>query len=161
MHIWRLSRARHLDTLPLGESARRFGGRWNSPGRPCVYTSESLEIALLEALVHVNLEDLPDDLIAVHFELPDALIISLEEPLPPDWDAPPPYRPPTRTLGDRWLASRATLALRVPASVLPRRCNVLLNSQHAAMSAVREISREPLPWPKRLMAYLARKTIRS
>jgi hypothetical protein len=32
LFCYRLQKARHLDTLLLGEGARRFGGRWNPPG---------------------------------------------------------------------------------------------------------------------------------
>jgi RES domain-containing protein len=37
-----------------GEGARLYGGRWNSPGRPVVYTAGSLALAALEVLVHLK-----------------------------------------------------------------------------------------------------------
>lgn len=49
--VWRLSNGRYP---PLdGEGARLAGGRWNSPGQPAVYTSESLALCLAESLVHL------------------------------------------------------------------------------------------------------------
>jgi RES domain-containing protein len=121
MRPWRLVRAVHRDAALTGYGARRFGGRWNSRGVACVYASESLEIALLESLVHVDLSQLPRDLLALELEVPDAAIDALAEPPPQDWDAPPPYAPAAQAIGDRWLREGSALALRVPASVLPQR----------------------------------------
>ena len=64
MRLWRLTRAVHADLS--GEGARRFGGRWNSPGRPLVYTAAEAALTVLEVLevrVHLDLpfELLPDD----------------------------------------------------------------------------------------------------
>lgn len=57
-------------------------------------------------------------------------------------------------LGDAWVRSGASLGWRVPASVLPARSNVLLNPAHADLARVREVNRERLDWPGRLMAHL-------
>ncbi len=84
MRAWRLVRAVHRDASLTGYGARRFGGRWNSRGVAVVYASESLEIALLESLVHVDLAQLPRDLLALELEVPDAAIGMLAESLPKD-----------------------------------------------------------------------------
>jgi len=42
----------------------------------------------------------------------------------------------------------------VPASVLPRRFNVLINPAHPDIGRLRVLSQEPLPWPGRLIDYL-------
>lgn len=36
----------------VNEEARLYSGRWNKEGTPPVYTSSSMELALLEATVH-------------------------------------------------------------------------------------------------------------
>lgn len=48
--VWRLTRERYVDSAFSGEGGRQHGGRFNSPGTPVVYTSESLALALLETL---------------------------------------------------------------------------------------------------------------
>ena len=53
-HSWRLVHARYVVHAFDGEGARLYGGRWNSPGRPAVYTSGSLALAALEVLVHLK-----------------------------------------------------------------------------------------------------------
>jgi len=45
--------------------------------------------------------------------------------------------------------------LRVPASVLPLRHNILINPAHADIGRIREVSRARLAWPRRLMEHLA------
>ena len=52
MFAWRLASGNYP---PLtGEGARLVGGRWNSPGRPLIYASESIALCLAECLVHVT-----------------------------------------------------------------------------------------------------------
>lgn len=155
MRVWRLGRAIHQDDELSGEGARRHGGRWNSRGLACIYTAASLELALLETLVHLDLDLVPADLLAIELELPDPEVASPPAELPPDWHLPPPYLAGTRQMGDAWLKARRSLALAVPSSVLPQRLNVLINPGHPAVSSVRIIDRMPLPWPGRLQAYLA------
>lgn len=153
MRVWRLTRKRHLDAALAGEGARRFGGRWNGRGIAIVYTSESLELALLEALVHVDVEVLPRDYWQLRFEVPDELIAPPPRRLPTGWDALPPYRPGVQKIGNAWARSGRSLALRVPASVLPERFNVLMNPAHPDIGQVREVSRARLNWPPRLVGH--------
>jgi RES domain-containing protein len=154
MLLWRLSRERHLDQALKGEGARRFGGRWNSRGVAVVYTSESLELALLEALVHLDVDALPKDYWQLCFEVDEALIEGPPRRLPKGWDAPPPYLPRVQKIGDAWIREGGALAMRVPASVLPARSNVLINPAHSDIGSVREVSRSRLAWPRRLVEHL-------
>jgi RES domain-containing protein len=154
MRLWRLTRAIHLDAPLSGLGATKHGGRWNSKGHAMVYTSESLELALLEALVHLDPDLIPHDIHQVCIELDDSFVASLTAPLPDGWDQPPPYRASVRSIGDRWLRDRSSVALAVPASVLPGRRNVLLNPMHKDFGAVRQVGVEPLPWPSRLISYV-------
>lgn len=154
MYLWRLTRAIHLDAPLSGLGAKKHGGRWNSKGHAMVYTSESLELALLEALVHLDPDLVPQDMHQVCIELDDSLVTPLTGPLPDGWEHPPPYHASVQVIGDRWLRDLSSLALAVPASVLPGRRNVLLNPMHKDLGVVRQVSIEPLPWPSRLINYV-------
>ena len=154
MFVWRLTRKQHVDRALEGEGARRFGGRWNSRGVAVVYAAESLELALLEALVHLDVDSLPKDYWQICYEVDDALVGGPPARLPKGWDALPPYQPKVQKIGDAWVKSGASLGLRVPASVLPLRCNVLINPAHCDIGRVREVSRARLAWPRRLVAGL-------
>lgn len=137
-----------------GQGARRYGGRWNSRGIAVVYAAESLELALLEAIVHLDIDLLPNDYWWLCLEIDDALIAAPPKRLPPGWDALPPYQPAVQAIGDRWVRSAKNLAMRVPASVLPERFNVLINPAHPDMPSVREVERAKLNFPPRLAAHL-------
>ena len=154
MRVWRLSRAAHLGTALTGLGAKRYGGRWNSRGVAVVYASESLELALLEAIVHLDIDLLPNDYWWLCLEFDDAQIAAPPKRLPPGWDALPPYPPAVQAIGDRWLKGSRSLAMRVPASVLPERFNVLINPSHPAMTGAREVERAKLKFPPRLAAHL-------
>jgi len=96
-----------------------------------VYCSETSAAALLETLVHfeIELRDLPARYRLLKIEAPDDVGVErvLVDELPTDW----PDRPDlTRALGDRWLQNRSTAVLRVPSVLVPETFNVLLNPVH-------------------------------
>ena len=154
MLLWRITRKPFLTQALEGLGAKRYGGRWNSKGFAVVYTSESLELAVLEALVHLDIDLLPKDVYQIGFELDDRFIAHVPASLPGGWDSPPPYSPNVQAIGNRWIRSGSSLGLRVPASVLPSRSNVLLNPSHPEIRRLREIERGPLPWPSRVVEFL-------
>jgi RES domain-containing protein len=135
--IWRLTPRRHLRRALTGEGARRFGGRWNSPGHPVVYTSATLSLASLETLVHLGGLDLPPDLMAIPCDLPDGLRITVveENDLPRNWRRyPAPER--LRRIGDEWLRKGITAVLSVPSAVVPPERNYLLHPGHPEMERI-------------------------
>lgn len=154
MQLWRITRKPFLAQALLGLGAKKYGGRWNSRGAAVVYTSESLELAVLEALVHLDIDLLPRDMYQVGFELDERFVVRLPSSLPRGWDSAPPYDPKVQAIGNRWLAAGSSLGLRVPASVLPSRHNVLINPAHPDIGQLREVDRGPLPWPARVVDFL-------
>lgn len=149
MRVWRLARRDHaaLD----GEGARRAGGRWNSPGLPLVYTSSHLSLAALELLVHLDPDEVPDDLTAFGIEIPDTLTLERLElaALPPRWRVD---ERGCRSLGDAWVrAQGSTAILVVPSAVIPEELNVLVNPGHPDASQVRTVTTRPFVFDLRLL----------
>jgi len=70
MIVYRVGRTKFSRDL-LGEGARLHGGRWNHILTPCIYTSESRALALLEYTVNVNIVDIPRSLSITSFEIPE------------------------------------------------------------------------------------------
>jgi len=68
-------------------------------------------------------------------ELPDTAIYALAtEDLPSGWDRRPPGSA-LRAFGDRWLATRESVAMRVPSVVIPDGWNYVINAAHPDKSA--------------------------
>lgn len=112
-----------------GTGGMLASGRWHHRGRPVVYTAETASGALLETLVHLEVdpEDMPENYQLLRIALPeDVSLIECEE-LPDDWYL---HQEMTRELGDQWLEERRSLLLRVPSVLAPETYNVLLNPQH-------------------------------
>jgi RES domain-containing protein len=149
MPIWRLCRAIHADTAFSGEGARRYAGRWNSRGVAMVYCSSSLALAAIELFVHLEPAQAPDDLVAIAAELPEsepARTIAPEE-LPAEWWAD---AGPTRALGDAWIRSGASLALKVPSVPIRSEWNVLVNPQHPRIGELRIERPQPFEFDARM-----------
>lgn len=139
---WRITLARYAETAFDGEGARRYGGRFNSPGTSVIYVSSSLALAMLEVLVHVDRSRAMVGHVArpVTFDSGDVLALE-RDTLPERWDAPvPPLA--VQELGDLWVASKASLLLRVPSVLLPgdvlgSEHNYLINPLHDHFSRLR------------------------
>lgn len=146
MRVWRLVRPQFAPGLD-GEGARLVGGRWNSPGRPMVYCAGSVALATLEVLVH-----LPPEL-RQGSGLPRFQLIGLD--LPEDDVAGSglddvPEDDESRAIGSDWLASRRSLAISVPSSIVPYDRNVLINPLHSKAAALRPAVSEPFRFDARL-----------
>jgi RES domain-containing protein len=128
--VWRIVKEKYADSAFSGEGARRAGGRFNSPGRPVVYTSASLALAELEILVNLPTDRLLASYVAFRAHVPDAHMTTLDRAALPDHWRTNPAPQAVRALGDEWLQAKSALALRVPSAVVPRENNVLLNPEH-------------------------------
>lgn len=128
--LWRITKQKHIDSAFTGEGARLFGGRWNSPGTAVIYAAQSQALAVLEMLVHLNTEDLLKAYVLMEATLDESLIAALDSAaLPKNWRDDLPSRE-TQGIGDAWVASARSLALRVPSVIVPAESNFLLNPQH-------------------------------
>jgi RES domain-containing protein len=138
MRVWRLIRAAHVAKAFEGHGARLYGGRWNPKGVAVVYTSASLSLAVLEALVHVEVSSLPDDYRAIPADIPDSLkmeVVAIKD-LPGGWQAPQD-QPALQRLGATWVAAATTAVLSVPSAVLPEERNYLINPAHPQASKIK------------------------
>jgi RES domain-containing protein len=139
IQAWRVCRAPYADLS--GEGARRFGGRWNSPGLPMVYLAEHPALAVLEVRVHLDLPPdlLPDDYVLMRVDLPDE---------PPDEVTAMP--PDPRAAGDGWLRSGHAALLRVPSVIVLAATNLLLNPRHPRAADAQVSLTQPFKFDARL-----------
>lgn len=132
---WRIDKPRR--NAFSGEGARRFGGRWNSPGVAVVYLSEHQSLAALEIFVHLQPLVPHDKYLAYFVEWDEAQMEQLPaKKLPLDWRASPPG-PATMQVGDQWVAEARSAVLAVPSAVVPAERNYLLNPAHPKFGQLR------------------------
>lgn len=140
MLLYRLARKAFADQMD-GKGAALFGGRWNSVGKPVIYTSEHRSLSVLEYRVN---NPLPvKDLMMVTLAIPDDDCIYLEKTdLPENWKEYGPESPVAK-MGDDWLMKKKSLVLKVPSVPIPEESNFLVNPLHSRMSEVRIIDLSP------------------
>ena len=119
-----------------------------------VYTASHLSLAVLEKLVHVDPDLVPDRLVAFEIELPDQDASREAVPidrLPPDWRAEPPA-PSTQYIGRAWLADPTRSAvLVVPSVVVPYEMDYLLNPAHPEAGRWSVVGTAPFRFDPRLL----------
>jgi RES domain-containing protein len=150
VRVWRVTRQAYQELN--GEGARLAGGRWNSEGVAVVYASSTLSLAALEYLVHIDMEEVPGDLIAVQIEVPDDAPVQEVgvADLPRDWNREPQHAACVE-IGDRWASECRALVLRVPSAVIPEEANCLLNPAHPDAARVGVISARAFAFDPRLL----------
>ncbi len=129
MNVYRIGRSKYARDL-TGEGARLFGGRWNNKGIPCLYTSESRALALLEYSVNVNLDDVPRALTMAIIEIPDSSIKIISEiQLPGNWKQVPAPKE-AKDFGSALFKEKDFPVFKIPSTVVPEEFNYLLNPLH-------------------------------
>jgi RES domain-containing protein len=141
---WRITKHKYAKTAFDGEGARLYGGRWNSPGTAMIYTSQSQSLAVLELLVHMDAPELLRKYILFEVWLPTSYVSDLNlSNLPANWRTDPAPAD-VRVVGDEWVASGNSAALRVPSALVPGESNFLLNPRHPDFRKLRIA--KPLPF---------------
>jgi RES domain-containing protein len=127
---FRLVKARRSGRAFDGEGARLHGGRWNSPGTAVVYTADSLALAALELLVHLEASPLLAAYVWMRVEFDRSLVRGVDPAsLPPGWHAyPAPMA--LQQIGDAWVAEARSAVLQVPSAVVRTERNYLINPAH-------------------------------
>lgn len=127
---WRIVKARYASIAFDGEGARRAGARWTSIGRKAVYVSSTVALATLEIVVHLDSTSPLFAYSLIQVGIPEPLITTVElATLPRNWRRYP-APPELRRIGDEWLGSRRSAALRVPSALVAVEYNYVLNPQH-------------------------------
>ncbi|HUO85405.1 MAG TPA: RES family NAD+ phosphorylase [Thermoanaerobaculia bacterium] len=147
--VWRIIKSRYADTAFDGEGARRSGGRWNSPGRALIYTSSTLSLAVLEIFVHLRNKEILSAYSVIPARVPAGLIQDLGD-LPENWRTYP-APPALQLLGDAWIESGSSAALRVPSAIVESEYNYLLNPAHGRFGEIEIGSPRPFAIDPRLL----------
>jgi RES domain-containing protein len=132
--VWRISEHPVLD----GAGGLALSARWHNQGRPVVYCAPNPATALVEVLVHIEVEsdDLPERLQYLEIEAPNTVATEIAEidARATDWHT---KIEATQAVGDEWLGSGRTALLRVPSVIVPATWNILINPLHPSAAQVR------------------------
>ena len=148
---YRIVKSKWANAAFDGEGAKRYGGRWNSKGVACVYLANSISLAMLEILVHVNQQNMIKNYTLFELEIPIKQIQGLDQSvLPQNWNTDPAPKE-TATIGDQWLQNTSKLALALPSCIVPMENNYLINIHHAGFkSIVQQAKQVPFEFDSRL-----------
>lgn len=149
--VYRLVKLRYQDQIFSGLGGLYAHGRWTARGRPVVYTSGSVSLAILEYTVNYRWRGWVPASVLGRATIPDNVLIesARSDDLPGDWSAAAPSVA-LQEIGDGWLERGATAVLRVPSAVVPEEWNYLLNPQHADFGRIVVLPPEPFSFDRRL-----------
>lgn len=151
LQAWRLVAAKWRDTAFDGEGARLAGGRWNTRGTAVVYLANSLSLAALELLVHIDYHQALQDHYAIPVYFDERLVLQVDRgDLPEDWTSADAI-PQTQALGDAWIRSNASVLLAVPSAVIPQEHNYLFNPRHPQAGSLTIGEPQPFRYDPRLL----------
>jgi RES domain-containing protein len=145
MRAYRIARKQFARDLS-GIGAELFGGRWNSVGIPMLYLSESIALAMTEALVH-----LPNPLPPIFHELVTVEVPD-DSPMQQLLSADDLPLGNSQRMGDDFVKKEEYLLLKVPSVVVPRSYNYLVNPRHPLASTITIVQTEAFHFDARLGA---------
>jgi len=151
--VYRILRKRYAKTPFDGEGARRYGGRWSSPGVRLAYASEHLSLAMIEYFVHLDRDDPPPDLVVATADVPDDVSRVNVSPssLSATWrQTPAPVE--LAAIGDLFARRRRDAILLVPSALTPEEYNWLLNPDHPDFTRIRIHPPQPFAYDARFFA---------
>lgn len=143
MRIWRISSYADLS----GRGGIVSAGRWNLVDTPIVYCADHPATAMVEILVHLDLEDIPATFQLLEIDVPDAMEISIPD-LPDNWKT---NEPATQRIGTGFVTAGRFAVLQVPSVVVPFAKNYLLSPRLATQLSVRIVGVTVHPFDPRLV----------
>lgn len=124
MVVYRIAHKNYIENLS-GIGAKRYGGRWNNIGKPLVYTSQNISLALLEIMCHLPMSLIKNHFYIAEINLGQTKILTLDKKdLPANWKQ---NIATTAKLGDNFIDKTTHAVLKVPSAVIDLEFNYLLN----------------------------------
>jgi RES domain-containing protein len=151
MRIWRISNYADLS----GIGGLKAAGRWHDKGRPVVYAADHQASALLEVLVHfeIDIEDAPDSYQLLEIDVPAEIVAhTIEEhellKISDEWRSDLHV---TRGQTLPWFQDLKTPIVRVPSAIMSGVYNYLINPLQADAAKITVVSAVQHPFDQRLL----------
>jgi RES domain-containing protein len=151
VYLWRISN--YEDLHGIGGLTKQ--GRWHTKGKPVVYLAEHPALAMLEVMVHLEIdaEDIPDTfkLLTVNVPSIDSCCMNLSNDLlTKGWNNNTKL---TQNIGNEWLAKGSSTLLKVPSAIIPSSYNYLLNPLTASSKTIGIIEVASFPFDEKLALF--------
>ena len=134
MRIWRISNYADLSGIGGTHTAER----WNHLGTRIVYCAEHPALAMLEILVHLNPENLPESYKLLEIDVPQEIEAETID-LPDNWTEDPTT---SRDAFAAFCKRGSSPLLNVPSIIMPHSRNFLINPLHTGVQKLAVISAE-------------------
>jgi RES domain-containing protein len=149
--VFRLGKHIYRDQLFSGQGGLYASGRWTPRGRPVVYNSAGISLAVLEYTVNYRRRGWVPATVLGRAVVPASVrikTIPIDE-LPANWSsaAPPPQ---LQKIGGEWLERGETAVLKVPSAITIEEWNYLLNPLHADFRRLRMAVPKPFSFDQRV-----------
>lgn len=136
--VFRLGKLAYRGQLFSGQGGLYASGRWTPRGRPIVYTSASISLAILEYTVNYRRRGWVPATVLGRATIPAGVRIETvsTDHLPANWFAADPP-PQLQRVGEEWLERGESAVLKVPSAIVTEEWNYLLNPLQADFGKVR------------------------
>jgi RES domain-containing protein len=116
-----------------------------------VYTAGSTSLAILEMLVHLQVDELLRRYVIFEVAFDESLMKTIARAnLPRTWRRSPP--PATaQQVGDDWVAGASSAVLQLPSVIVPTEWNYLLNPAHPDFAKIAVGPKQPIKFDARLI----------
>jgi RES domain-containing protein len=145
--LWRLFRQRYGTGID-GIGGLYSAGRFHREGELTVYFSEHPSTALLEILVRLTRDTIPDDFQLGRFSIPDRTPIATPEHQPDGWWQDLAI---TRKVAAEWRRAGSACLLKVPSVIVPEDSNLIFNPLHADARLLQFVAARPFRLDLRLL----------
>ena len=143
MILWRISNYADMS----GQGGLVAPGRWHEMGTLVVYCCDHPSAALLEILVQVNLQQMPQNFQMLKIRCPpDIPLIDVDGDEIDIQDLAQ-----TRRKGTELLQNDDICLIRVPSAIMPAAANIIINPQHARAGEIRIEEIKSYPFDSRLL----------
>lgn len=135
------------DTTGMG--AFKWGGRWNSLGMACLYTSQHISLAILEKLVHAQqIKDMKDvALMTFKILAPEKLYQIDTQKLSRNWQTDFKY---SQWLGTQILWHKDFIGFIAPSIIVPTEWNIILKPNLAEKDGLKLVDSSLFEFDERL-----------
>lgn len=136
--IYRVESVRFASDAKKGIGGYIAGGRWNTAGHHAVYCAAHLSLAIVEVLAHLTPASRGVKRVYFGITLDELSVEVVPRGVIPAEFSGETDVADTQAIGNEWLRSGRSVALKVPSAIVPGEFNFILNPLHPNYSAAAE-----------------------